>query len=119
MHTTRLLAAVCRWTARVVGALLVFLVIVIGIGEGLPNPLTQPLSVQIGFLALALILTGILAGWRWELAGGIISLASWFLFVGSVVGAKRLNVFISLLALPGICYLISAWLRRHSKRQAP
>ena len=119
MNTARLLTAVCRWTARLIGTLMVLLIIVIAIGEGMPNPFTQPPAVQIGFLALAMILIGILAGWRWELAGGILSLAGWCLFVGSVVGAKRLNVFISLLALPGILYLISAWLRRQNKRHAP
>jgi hypothetical protein len=119
MNTLKLLTASCRWIARVTGALLVILIVVIATGEGMPNPFTQPPAVQIGFLALAMIMIGILAGWRWELAGGIISLAGWYLFVGSVVGVKRLNVFISLLALPGILYLISAWLRRHNKRQAP
>ena len=113
------LAAVCRWMARIVGSLRVVSVACIAIGEGMPNPFTQPPVVQIGFLALAMILIGILAGWRWELAGGILSTVGWCLFVGSVVGVKRLNVFISLLALPGILYLISAWLKRHNKRQAP
>ena len=119
MNTVKLLTTTCRWTARVAGTLMVISVVVIAIGEGMPNPFTQPPAVQIGVLALALILTGILAGWRWELAGGILSLAGWCLFVGSVVGAKRLNVFVSLLALPGILYLISAGLRRHIRRQAP
>jgi len=119
MNTPRLLTGVCRWAGRVTGTLLVILVVVIAIGEGMPNPFTQPPVIQIGFITLALILTGILAGWRWELAGGILSLAGWCLFVGSVVGLKRLNVYVSLLALPGILYLISAWLRRHNKRQAP
>ena len=119
MNTVKLLTAVCRWTARVAGTLLVILVVVIAIGEGMPNPFTQPPAVLIGFVALAMILIGILAGWRWELAGGILSLAGWCLFFGSVIGIKRLNLFISLLALPGILYLISAWLRRHNERQAP
>ena len=119
MNTVKLLAAVCSWTARVAGALLVIFAVVIAVGEGMPNPFTQPLAIQIGFLALAMILIGILAGWRWELAGGVLSLAGWCLFFGSVVGVKRLNVFVSLLALPGILYLISAWLSRHNKRQAP
>ena len=119
MNTVKVLTTTCRWTARVVGTLLVIFAVVIAIGEGMPNPFTQPPVVQIGFLALAMILIGILAGWRWELAGGVLSLAGWCLFFASVIGVKRLNVFVSLLALPGILYLISAWLRRHNKRQAP
>lgn len=96
----------------------VVIVFAIAIGEGMPNPFAQPLDVQIGFLALALIMIGILAGWRWELFGGALSLAGWYLFVLSVVGARRLNLFISLLALPAILYLTSAWLRRHNKGPA-
>jgi hypothetical protein len=46
----------------------------IAVGQGIPNPFTQPVGVQLGFLALALILIGIVAGWKWELAGGITSL---------------------------------------------
>jgi hypothetical protein len=115
----KLLAAVCRWTARIVGTLLVVSVVCIAIGEGMPNPFAQPAMIQVGFLALAMIVIGILAGWRWELFWGILSTVGWCLFVGSVVGVKRLNVFISLLALPGILYLISARLKRHNKRQAP
>lgn len=68
------LATACRWTARIAGTVLVVLVMIIAIGEGLPNVFTQPWNVQIGFLALALMLVGILAGWRWELFGGIGSL---------------------------------------------
>lgn len=106
-----LMATVCRWTARIFGGVLVALVIVIAIGEGMPNPFTQPFNVQIGFLALAILLMGILAGWRWELAGGLLATAGWCLFVGSVVGARGLNAFICLLALPGVLYLLSAGLR--------
>jgi len=61
-------AAVCRWIARLVGTLLLILTVYIAIGQRMPNLFTQPAGVQVGFLALAFILIGILAGWRWELA---------------------------------------------------
>lgn len=115
----QLSAGVCRWTARILGTLLVILVLVIAIGEGVPNPFAFPLNIQLGFLALAMIVIGILAGWRWELSGGLLATAGWCLFVGSVAGAKGPNLFFCLLALPGILYLASAGLRRHSKRQSP
>ena len=109
------MAALCRWTARVIGTLLVLLIVVIGIGEGMPNPFTQPPAVQAGFLALALLMIGILAGWRWELAGGVISMAGWCLFLASV--KCRLTCFVWALALPGVLYVISALLRRCKKGQ--
>jgi hypothetical protein len=51
----KLLAALCRWTARILGAMLVVFVFAIAMGEGVPNPFTQPPVIQIGFLALAMI----------------------------------------------------------------
>jgi hypothetical protein len=114
-----LLAVVFRWTGRILGALLAIFVVMIALGEGMPNPLTQPLDVQIGFLALALIVLGILAGWRWEFFGGILSTAGWCLFFASVVQSKHLTWFFAVLILPGILYLLSALLRRHDKRQIP
>jgi hypothetical protein len=109
------IAALCRWTARIIGTLLVLLIVMIGIGEGMPNPFKQPPAVQVGFLALALLMIGILAGWRWELTGGVISLAGWCLFLASV--KCRLTCFVWALALPGILYVISALLRRCKKGQ--
>ena len=117
MNTTRLSAAACRWTARILGTLLVLIIVLIAIGEGMPNPFTQPIPVQIGFLALALVMIGILGGWRWELAGGTVSLVGWSLFVVAVMRSPRgLNWFVSALALPGVLYVAGALLRRYNGR---
>jgi len=120
MNTTRLSAAACRWTARILGALLVLIIVIIAIGEGMPNPLTQPVAVQVGFLALALVMIGILGGWRWELAGGTLSLFGWGLFVVAVMHPPRgLNWFVGALALPGLLYVAAALLRRYDDRHQP
>jgi hypothetical protein len=106
-------AGICRWTGRILGTLLAILLGCLAVGEGVPNVFTQPAVVQIGFLALGLVLAGILGGWRWELAGGIISLVGWGAFVAVEVGSlARLNLFLALLALPGAFYIASALLRR-------
>jgi hypothetical protein len=108
-----LIVCLCRWSARILGVLLLAVMVALAIGEGMPNVFTQPAKVQIGFTALGLLLLGILAGWRWELLGGIISLAGWGMFVTVEVGSlRRLNLFILMLALPGTLYLASALLRR-------
>ena len=118
MNTSKQLAALCRWTARILGTLLFSVVVLIAIGEGMPNPFTQPVGVQVGFLALALVLVGILAGWRWELAGGLISLAGWGTFVVAVIPSlRRCHPFVLALALPGLLYLTSALARRDNKKQ--
>ena len=59
-----------RWSARITGLLLAALVLVMAIGEGPPNPLKQPLSVQVEFAGLTLMLLGFLLGWRWEAWAG-------------------------------------------------
>ena len=108
------LPTVCRWTARLLGLFLVSVVVLIAVGQGIPNPFIQPVRVQLGFLALALILIGILIGWRWELSGGLLSICGWLLFVTAVVGSpNRLNGFVLGLALPGTLYLMGALATRH------
>ena len=107
------LAAACRWTARILGTLLVLGCVFIAIGEGMPNPLTVALPMQVMFLAFALIMIGILVAWRWELAGGATSLAGWCVFViGSAISPRGVAVMTVLLAVPALLYLASARLRR-------
>ena len=98
------------------GCALVTLVAMIAIGEGMPNPLTQPPAVQVGFLAMALLLAGMLVAWRWELTGAVVSLGGWCLFMGAVVPAGRMNWFVAALAIPGLLYLGSALIRRRLQR---
>jgi len=114
----KLLAVACRWTARILGAFLVVGCVWIAIGEGLPNPLSQPLLIQVMFLAFALLLIGIVVAWRWELAGSVTSLAGWCVFViGSAFSPRGLAVMTVILAVPGLLYLASVWLRRKSAVQ--
>lgn len=80
-------ATVCRWMARIIGTVLAASVVFIAIGEGMPNPMTQTAIVQLGFVALALILVGILIGWRWELAGGSLSLVGLCLLCVPVINS--------------------------------
>ena len=66
---------------RVSGTLFVLFIVIIEIGEGMPKPFTQPTCSQTISLALALIMNGFLIAWRRELAGGLISLATFCLGV--------------------------------------
>jgi hypothetical protein len=111
-------AGACRWIGRIIGALLLIVTASIAIGQGLPNVLTEPVKVQVGFVALMCIFIGIVAGWKWELSGGIVSLFGWCLIVLATINSPRaLNGFVLVMALPGAFYVASGLLRRHQERR--
>ena len=57
---------VVRWTARVLGTLLLAFYGLFVLGEGLPAIGSQPLRVQLGFLGLGLMSLGFVIGWKRE-----------------------------------------------------
>jgi len=116
---TRLLATVFRWIARIIGTVLVGLALILAMGEGVPNLFTQPFLIQLGFLALALALSGILLAWRWEFPGGIISLVGWVLFIVAEKVHWRHSLFFILLAVPSLLFLGSSFLRRYYENHKP
>lgn len=114
MNTLKLLASLFRWTARIIGTLFVLSIVFIAIGESMPNPFTQPMWAQIIFLALTLIMIGILIGWRWELLGGVISLSGFLLGIAPLNNSPRgLSGFYIALAIPGSLYVASSLVRRY------
>lgn len=114
MKTTSLLATLCRWIARIVSTFAVVVIVAIAIGEGMPNPLTQPAMVQVGFVGLALIMVGFFAGWRWELAGGVLSLVGVCLIFGPSIVNGKITWFFAVLIAPGVLYIASHLLRSHA-----
>jgi len=113
---TKLLATIFRWIARVIGTVLVGLTLILAIGEGVPNLFTQPVVIQIGFLALALVVSGILLAWRWEFPGGIMSLVGWVLFILAERVHWQHSLFFILLVVPSLLFLGSSFLRRYYEK---
>ena len=71
------------------------------------------------FLVLGLLALGMLAGWLWELPGGLISTAAWSVFFVAVIRSPRGFEPITLVfAMPGVLYIASALLRRFIKAPA-
>ncbi len=118
MKAAHLSAGGCRWIARIVGTFAVVAVVIMLIGEGMPNPFAQPALAQVGFAGVALIVTGMLIGWRWELAGGILSLVGVCLIYQPTRVYGKITRFFAVLAAPGSPYLTSHLLRSYAPRRS-
>ena len=106
---------ILKWVARVLGALLLALVFTLFIGEsasnGFPNPFGQPLSVQIEFAGMFVLLFGIIVGWKWQGPGGILILAGNMAF--HIIEAKLyINWVFGAFDLTAVLYLASWLLNR-------
>jgi hypothetical protein len=118
MKTFSLSATVCHWIARILGTLFVVVLAILAIvyRARLPNlSALSPIS-YVGLLGFALMLTGMLIGWRWELAGGILSLVGVLLLVEPTRVNGRITWFFAVMAAPGVLYITSHLLRRVASR---
>jgi hypothetical protein len=95
--------------------LLVALVVVIALGEGMPNVLDLPGTVQIQFLAMAIMVCGFMVGWHWEAIGGFTALAGFAMFCGVelAVNGTLPGGALFLLCIPAILLLMSRWIAGH------
>ena len=111
---------IVRWAARVTSLLLFGLVVFIFVGQGgPPNLLFQPTSVQIEFIALGLMMLGLVVGWLREGLGGVLVLVGLAAFnaVEFVVNGQPARGAFPLFVVPGILFLLSAWLGRRDRRR--
>jgi hypothetical protein len=112
--TNRRLVSVARWTARIWASALVlfwgsFFVAHLAWfadPQRLP-PLWVFLVVGLHFLMLA----GLLVGWKWELAGALIALASSVPFFAIAAG-RNFPLFALVTAVPSALWLYCAWQER-------
>jgi hypothetical protein len=109
---------IARWTARTLASGLVLLVAAIAVGHGLPNlsQATAPEALQ--FLAFAVILAGLLAGFRWEVLGGAAVLGGLAAFYAMNVAAtgKVPGGAFPLFVIPGLLFLVSGLTSRAGRR---
>jgi hypothetical protein len=71
--------AVARWTARILGTLLLAFYGFFILGEGVPPIGSQPEGVQLSFAGLGLMLLGLGVGWKWEGAAALLICSGWTL----------------------------------------
>ena len=109
----RQILTVARWTTRVIGTLILLLIAVFAIGEGLPNPLSlSPREILLS-IALATMLVGQIAAWKWEGVGGVLILGG-FAFFSIVNHRISLNIVFGPWLLTGLIYLACWWMKRKS-----
>lgn len=111
MPTRPPFVAILRWTARVIGALIVLLIAALAVGEGVPNPLHQPTVVNFSFVALLVMLTGQVTAWWRERTGGALVLGGMAAFAVANHGVK-INVIFAPMLLTGVLYLFCGWSAR-------
>jgi len=107
-----------RWTARVLAALLVGLVLVFFVGltlDGGFHPIklkgVEPLQMIFFWTAT----TGMVVAWRWPVIGGALSLGGMILFFAvefTVRGGLPRGLVLYLMLLPGILFLVDGFIRR-------
>jgi tRNA A-37 threonylcarbamoyl transferase component Bud32 len=82
-----------RWTARILGVLWILMYLVFVVGEGSPPLGKQPPVVQIEFVAVGVMLAGMLAGWWREGLGALLGLAGWMLFHAAETQVRPFSLF--------------------------
>lgn len=102
-------AVAARWTARVAGTVLVLFFLAFFFGEGPPD-LSRLTSVErFHLLCFAALFLGLVIAWKWEGAGGLISVAS-FACLWAIDAAHVPNWLLGIAAIAGAVH-IACWSR--------
>jgi len=104
-----------RWTARIIGTLLLLLIAVFAIGEGLPNPLILSPREILLFAAIAMMLVGLIVAWKWEGIGGLLILGGYIFFAVVNHGAP-FNIVFGPWLLTGLLYLACGLMKSKAAR---
>ena len=108
-----------RWKARVFSLLVAGFVGMFAVAEGLPDPTTLSAHELLASVALVAMVFGLLAAWKWELAGALVALAGYATFV-ILEGSFLVDTPFVLFAAVAVFYLVAAGLkRRHARLQSP
>ncbi|MGA2143698.1 MAG: hypothetical protein ABSH49_01805 [Bryobacteraceae bacterium] len=85
------IAVMGRWTARILGTLIVLLFLALLVGEGMPAVSQLTASEKLSFLGMAGLTVGLLLAWKWEGLGGMVSVAGFALLVA--IGREHLRMW--------------------------
>jgi NADH:ubiquinone oxidoreductase subunit 2 (subunit N) len=91
-----------------VGTAILALIVAFAVGEGLPNPLNQPLDVILLSVAMLTMVVGLVMAWRWERIGGLLVLGG-LAFFAIVNHGVQLNVVFGPMLVVGLLYSGCGW----------
>jgi len=107
------MATAVRWVARVLGTLIVLLFVFLTAVQGIPSPSSLTPAERLLFVAVIVMLVGLVSAWKWELAGGLLTICGYVLF--AIVEQEILLPWVfSLILITGVLFLLSWFLKRRS-----
>jgi RNA polymerase sigma-70 factor (ECF subfamily) len=104
-----------RWTARVLGTVLLLFYGVFVVAEGLPPIALQPEGVQLNFIALALLLLGFIVGWKREGAAALLIASGWTVWQ---ISESRMEWNLFQTPLPVAALYAACWWATHGRKTA-
>ncbi len=112
MNGNRKAVQVVRWIARISAGLAAALILLIFVGEGLAEGFqsilhltTRETAMMVAFIAVWL---GLVLGWKWELAGGLLAIcgtAAFYLLDYAFSSTFPRGPFFLLFASPGLLFI--------------
>jgi len=106
-----------RFFAHLFTVLLIFVVVLLAIGESFPGPSSLTTNELILTASLLVMLTGLIAAWKWEGIGGsliIIGFLMFFILNSVTSNSLNLGMFFLLFPLTGLLYLFCCWRERRA-----
>ena len=109
-----------RWTARLLSAFFIGVVLLFLVGGGGLNPLQLSAREAVLMVFFFTIYIGMAVGWRCEGTGGImvaVGMLSFYATELAATGRFPNGWFFPLMLLPGLLFLLSSFLRRRRLRE--
>ena len=109
----QIMMSLTRWAARIAALLVAGTYVMFVVGEFLPHPHSGPptsFREWAGIVLLTSVVVAMMAAWKWELAGALVSLAALAVFVPMV--RMRNYEVVAVVAIPGVLFVGDWVLRR-------